>query len=587
MARRWSGGGGRAVHVPVGHDVISAPGCALAFGRLGGRFGVGRQENLIGGDCRRRIVFTLALLGFFFMAVSGRLLELAWMGDRVAAGGAGIHISPMAQRPDIVDRNGRVLATDIMMASLFADARQVQNRQEAAAQIVALFPDLDEATTLERLESGRAFVWLKRDLTPKQQYAVHNLGIPGLGFRRDHKRVYPNGRAAAHVLGLVNLDNRGTAGIERYIDTLGPADERTGDKPVTLSIDLGVQYALTDELTRAMDEFSAKAAIGVVLDVRSGEVMAMSSLPDFDPNDPPDSSDTRLFNRAALGVYEMGSTFKAFTIAAALDSGRVTLAKQYDARQPIKIARFTIDDYHAERRWLTVPEIFMYSSNIGSAKMALDIGTEIHHAFIQRVGLLDRVDIELPESGTPLAPSPWREISTMTIAYGHGLSVTPLQMVAAGAMLVNGGYAVKPTFIARKGDVPLGERVISDDTSRAMRALMRLVVEKGTGSRADVDGYPVIGKTGTAEKAKGGSYARRSLLTSFLSAFPANDPRFMMLVLLDEPQGTKETYGFATAGWNAAPVTARVIRRIAPILGVQPIREWEIPVREAKLISFE
>lgn len=583
MTRRWSNSDNRAALVPIGHDVVLSPGCAPAFGR----FGAGRPGERIGGDRRRRIMLMLALFGVCFASVSGRLLGLAWMSDREGLGGAGVQVSDTMQRPDIVDRNGRILATDIMSASLFADARKVQNSEETAAQIAGLFPDIDEAVTRERLDSGRAFVWLKRDLTPKQQYAVHNLGIPGLGFRRDHKRVYPNGRMASHILGLVNLDNHGTAGIERYIDTHGLSEMQMGDRPVALSIDLGMQYALTDELTRAMDEFSAKAAIGVVLDVRSGEVMAMSSLPDFDPNDPLKPSDARLFNQASLGVYEMGSTFKAFTVAGALDSGRATLAKQYDARHPIKVARFTINDYHAKRRWLTVSEIFMYSSNIGSAKMALDIGKEAHRGFLKRVGLLDRLDIELPESGTPLVPSPWGELSSMTISYGHGLSVTPLQMAAAGAILVNGGYAVKPTFIAREGEVPLGERVISDDTSRAMRALMRLVVERGTGRRADVDGYPVIGKTGTAEKSKDGSYARRSLLTSFLSAFPANDPRFVMLVLLDEPQGTKETYGFATAGWNAAPVTARVIRRIAPMLGVQPIQKWEIPVREAKLISVE
>lgn len=563
--------------VPIGHDVFAAPGCAPALGP-------GAPDNGASGDRCRRIAFTIALFAVCFVFVSARLVGLALTsgdGRQIAAA----HPAATSNRPEIFDRNGEILATDIVTASLYVDARKVQDPAEATALITAVLPDLDAAEVRARLDSDRAFGWLKRDLTPKQQYAVHELGIPGLGFRREQKRVYPNGRTASHILGLVDIDNRGTAGIERHLEERGVRGE-AAHGPLALSIDLGVQHALTDELAWAMGEFSAVAAVGVVLDVRTGEVMAMSSLPDFDPNDPPVPSDTALFNRASLGVYEMGSTFKAFTVAAALDSGQVTLADQYDARKPIRVARFTINDYHAKRRWLTVPEIFMYSSNIGTAKMALDIGREQHRDFLKLIGLLDRMDIELPESGTPLVPAPWRDISTMTISYGHGLSVTPLQVAAAGATLVNGGFAVTPTFLARREPAGPGARVLKAETSRAMRSLMRLVVEEGTGRNADVPGFPVMGKTGTAEKASGGGYARRSLLTSFLSAFPANDPRFVMLVLLDEPKGSKKTFGFATAGWNAAPLTARIVKRIAPLLGVKPVQQWQMPVREAKFASL-
>ena len=559
--------------VQIGHDVVATPSA---------RTMLCPQPQ----DRSRRIGLTLAMFAVCFSIVTLRVLGLAWTGGESRAVTADNTLTQTVMRPDIVDRHGTVLATDIVTASLFADAARVPHRGEAALRVSAVLPDMVPGTVQDRLESGRRFVWLKRDLTPKQQHAVHNLGVPGLGFRREHRRVYPNGHHASHLLGLVNIDNHGTAGMERYADEEGLTAQGA---PVALSIDLRVQHAIRAELVSAMEEFSAKAAVGIVVDVRTGEVMGMSSLPDFDPNEPAAASrDTNArFNRATLGVYEMGSIFKALTVAAALDSGQVTLADRYDARKPLKVSRFTIDDYHAKRRWLSVPEVFMYSSNIGTAQMALDVGSEGYRGFLDRLGLLRRVSVELPEVGTPLVPAPWREISTMTISYGHGLSVTPLQMVSAAATLVNGGYAVKPTLLAQKIMPKRGERVMSAATSRSVRALMRLVVERGTGRKADVDGYPVIGKTGTAEKVQGGGYARRALLTSFLSAFPANDPEFAMLVMLDEPKGTKATHGYATAGWNAAPVTARIVRRIAPLLGVQPVGKWEIPVQEARLMAFE
>lgn len=540
----------------------------------------------------RRIFLALAIFAACFSLVGARLVELAIVGGDHGARVASANIEDPIHRPDILDRNGEVMATDIVTASLYADGRSVIDPADTARQLASVLPDLNVEDVAAKLETGRAFIWLKRDLTPKQQYAVHYLGLPGIGFRREQKRVYPNGHNASHVLGMVDLDNRGIAGIERYIDKsmLLGRGENGGERarPVNLSIDSRVEFALRDELEKAQAEFKAKAAVGIIMDAHTGELMALTSLPDFDPNEPMAVSDDARFNRATLGVYELGSVFKAVTLAAALDSGKVQIGNRFDATQPIKFARFTIHDFHAENRWLTVPEVFMYSSNIGTAKIALQLGTDQYREYLRRFGLLTRPNIELPEAGEPLVPTRWSELSTITASFGQGIAVTPIQVVAALGAIVNGGTQITPTFI--RHDVPkLGPRLISAEVSKEMQGLLRLVVTDGTGKKADVPGYPVMGKTGTAEKAVNGGYAQHRLISSFLSAFPANDPRYVMIVMFDEPQGLKSTYGFATAGWNAAPVTARVIKRVAPLLGLQPVGLPQVPnnmIHEAKLVTY-
>lgn len=542
---------------------------------------------------QRRIFLSFAVFAACFSLVGVRLVELAIVGSNRDARVAAVDAEDPIHRPDIFDRNGEVMATDIVTASLYADGRAIIDPLETARQLATALPDLKVEDVAAKLETGRAFIWLKRDLTPKQQYAVHYLGLPGLGFRREQKRVYPNGHSSSHVLGMVDLDNRGTAGMERYIDRaqlLGRGNDG-GERaqPVALSIDMRVQFALRDELAKGVEEFKAKAAVGIIMDVHTGEVVAMSSLPDFDPNEPMVSSDDARFNRATLGVYELGSVFKAVTLAAALDSGKVQIGSRFDATQPIKFARFTIHDFHGENRWLTVPEVFMYSSNIGTAKIALQMGTEMYRDYLRRFGLLAQPEIELPESGSPLVPTRWSELSTITVSFGQGIAVTPLQVVGALSAIVNGGTKVSPTFLRR--DVSKeGPRLVSTQVSKEMRDLLRLVVTDGTGKKADVPGYPVMGKTGTAEKAVKGGYARHRLISSFLSAFPASDPRYAMLIMFDEPQGSKATYGYATAGWNAAPVTSRVIKRVAPLLGIQPEGLPVAPrdmIHEAKLVTYE
>jgi len=485
-------------------------------------------------------------------------------------------------RTDIVDRNGVLMATSLSTASLFANPRLVLDPEQAALKLATALPDIDVKVIEKKLRSNRGFVWLKRHLTPRQQYAVNRLGIPALNFQREARRMYPMGSLAAHALGFTDIDNKGLTGIERYFDK----ELRTRQDNMALSIDVRVQHVLEHELGVAMKKFSAIGAAGLVMDVTTGEVVAMSSLPSFDPNQPNAIAQDLRFNRTTLGVYEMGSTFKIFTTAMALDTGTVSLHGGYDATNPIRVARFTIRDFHAKKRWLSVPEIFMYSSNIGTVKMALDVGIPGHRNFLTTIGMMKPVAIELSETGSPLSPNRWREINSMTISFGHGLAVSPLHLVAGVSAMVNGGIYRTPTLIRRNpSETPVGKRVITAETSAKMRRLMRLVVKNGTGRNAAAPGYLVGGKTGTAEKVSGRGYKKKALISSFVAAFPMHKPRYVVLAMLDEAKGTKETFGYATGGWVAAPVVGAVVRRIAPVLGMRPIKETD-PVRETLSIEI-
>lgn len=520
---------------------------------------------------RTRLVVTAALFAMGFLGIGLRLVGVSLLGEATepgfADGPAGLETT--TERADIVDRNGVVLATSLRTASLFANPHQVIDPREAADRIAAALPELSRAELFAKLSADRSFVWLKRNMTPRQQYAVHRLGIPGLYFQREERRVYPQGPLAAHVVGFTNIDNRGLAGIEQSLDPV----LRGGREPVRLSLDVRVQHILREEMLRAIDEFSAIGGAGIVLDTLTGELLAMVSLPDFDPNLPGTASEESRFNRASLGVYEMGSTFKIFNTAMALDNGIVTLNDGYDASRPLRVAGYTISDYKPKNRWLSVPEIFIYSSNIGSAQMAAEAGAETQRAFFAKLGMLRPAKLELPELGVPRYPGRWRPINTMTIAYGHGMAVSPVHMVAGVSAMVNGGILRSLTLLRREpGQVPSGERVISAETSAEMRQLMRLVVEQGTGSKADVPGYLVGGKTGTADKLSGRGYSRNSRLASFIGAFPMTAPRYVILAMIDEPKPSKASHGYATGGWVAAPAVGRVIQRIAPLLGVEPIQ---------------
>ena len=494
-------------------------------------------------------------------------------------------------RPDILDRNGQILATDVKAPSLFAEPRKLIDVDEAEELLTAVLPDLDGNEVRERLSSKRGFVWLKREISAKQQQEIHRLGIPGVGFLTENKRVYPNGPVVSHQIGHVNIDNQGIAGIEKWLDGQGLAALHMAglatdqlQRPVQLALDLRVQFALRDELVKAREKFKAKASSGVIVNVNTGEIVALVSEPDYDPNNPREANDPTRINRLTTGVYEMGSSFKSFTLAMALDSGKVTLDSKFDARGDLHYGKFTIHDYHAQHRILSVPEIFTFSSNIGSARMALSLGVDYHKAFLKKLGQLDRLRTELPESAEPLVPKHWSELNTVTIAFGQGLSVAPLQAVMGIAALVNGGRLIPPTFLKRDQAAAerLATRVIKPETSDKMRYLLRLNVEKGTATRANVAGYYVGGKTGTSEKVVGGRYSKTKVLTSFTAIMPADKPQYLLLIMIDEPQGLAETHGFATSGWNAVPVGAKVIERVAPLLDIPP--RFDLPKADQLLL---
>ncbi len=531
---------------------------------------------------RSRLVATSLVFLVAFGVIGVRMIDVSVLDRNPAR----FSVAPQAhedgvemERADIADRSGVLLASSLPTVSLHARPDDLRGAkvdvEAAAAKLVAVLPELDLEETIEHLSSSRQFVYLKRNLTPRQQYDVNALGIPGLLFEKGERRIYPHGNLVSHVVGMTDVDNKGVAGIEkRFENALKESHE-----PLGLAIDIRIQTIVRNELARSVEEFSAVGGTGMVMDVRTGEVLAMVSLPDFDPNDPPPATDPAMFNRATKGSYEMGSTFKLFNTAMALDSGRITLNSTFDATKPLVFANHTIHDDHALNRWLTVPEILIHSSNIGSARMALDAGTETQRAFMARIGMLAPPSIELPEVGAPLVPNPWREINTITISFGHGLSVTPLQLLTGVATLVNGGEYHPPTLLARAPDEPTpGMRIISPKTSEQMRGLMRLVVTDGTGKKADVAGYEVGGKTGTAEKVGSGGYRKKSVLSSFVAAFPMDAPRYAVLMMVDEPQATKETHGFITAGWTAAPAVSRVIAQIAPLMGLMPKTVTPSPV---------
>ena len=536
---------------------------------------------------RNRLLVTGSVFAVLFLVLAVRLVHVSLLkgaGEPSLAVAAGT-APAAAERADILDRRGELLATNLATASLYANPRVILAPAEAALKLSRVLPELNHESLLEKLDSDRGFVWIKRNLTPKQQYAVNSLGLPGLAFQAESRRVYPQGRLTAHVLGFTGVDDEGLAGIEKYLDKRLSA-RRVRQGPLTLSLDVRAQYALRDELARAVAQYRAAGGAGVVLDAVNGEVLALVSLPDFDPNRVAAASEQARFNRATLGVYELGSVFKIFTLAMALDSRTVGLSDSYDATKPIHVARFVIHDFHPEKRWLSVPEIFMYSSNIGAARMALDVGGVAQREYLDRLGLLGRSAIELPEVGLPLYPSRWGKINTMTIAFGHGIAVSALQIASAAAAVVNGGVLVPASLIKREAgaEVP-GRRVMSPETSATMRRLLRLVVEHGTGKKAAVPGYLVGGKTGTGEKAGPGGYRRKALVSSFVGAFPMTAPRYVVLALLDEPKGNEASFGFATGGWTAAPVVGRVIARIAPILGVAPVDEAAPEIRRAMVVT--
>ncbi|MEO1039702.1 MAG: penicillin-binding protein 2 [Pseudomonadota bacterium] len=526
---------------------------------------------------RRRlsIIGVCFAAGFALIGFRAVVLAASHDPDQVFIAAAAAPDAP--NRGDILDRDGEILAATLDFHSVYADPKYVWDAEIAAARLTTVLPQLDAETLRRDLDSNRRFVWVARGLTPRQRQAIHLLGLPGIGFVEEPGRIYPKRRAAAHLVGYADRDLHGLSGAELAFDAALSAGD---GRPVSLSIDLTAQHAVESVLRARMAHFRAEGASAVLMRVGTGEILALASLPDFDPNRPNDAPNSARFNRASEGVYELGSVFKPLTLAAALESGAVALDDVFDATDPISIGGFRIRDFHPERRPMTAREAVIHSSNIATARMAETLDGVRLRQFFQDLRLLERAPVELAESGRPLTPAaPWSTIETMTISYGHGMAISPLALTAAYAALANGGVYTPPTLRpVAPGEIIVGEPVMSAETSAAVLAVMRQVVTQGSGRRADVDGLAVAGKTGTAERVVGGRYDTDSLFTSFVSIFPFDDPEYVLLVSFDRPKAAPETHGFATAGWNAAPTSGEMIMRLSSILGVE-LRETDPQAR--------
>ncbi|MEZ5778230.1 MAG: penicillin-binding protein 2 [Paracoccaceae bacterium] len=558
-----------------------------------------RHEAIRDGS-RARAEGRLLLLGVVFV------VAFATVGARMGLLAATVPVEPagpvagasiVAQRADIVDRRGRILATNLVTHSLYAQPQQMVDPIRAADKLAEIFPDLDAERLKKDFSGTRKFLWVKKKISPEQMQLVHEIGDPGLLFGPREMRLYPNGAIAAHVLGGASFGREGVhsaevvgvAGVEKTFDNW-LRDPANGGAPLQLSLDLTIQSTLEDVLYGGMKLMNAKGATAVLMDARSGEIVAMASLPDFDPNTRPaaltkgDASDSPLFNRAVQGVYELGSTFKIFAVAQALDLGLVNPQTMVETKGPMIWGKYRIRDFHNYGAQLSVTDVIVKSSNIGTAHIAQQIGGVRQQDFLQKLGMFEPTPIELVEAptGKPLRPAKWPEITTLTVSYGHGVAASPLHLAAAYAAMVNGGTKVSPTILKREAPAE-GQRIISAQTSATIRSLLRQVVQRGTATFGDVPGYAVGGKTGTADKPKptGGGYYKDKVIATFASVFPAHDPKYVLVVTLDEPVETSGTEPRRTAGWTAVPVGAEIIRRAAPLLGLRPEVE---PLAEAEVI---
>lgn len=542
-------------------------------------------ETIQSPDCiqiKARSLVSFIFFGFFFFCVVIRLVSIMLLNNQSMSDSL-VLPSSLIERGNIYDRNGEVLATSLVTGSAYANPQEILDVKETVEKLTSIFPDLKSKELFKKLSSKKGFVWIKRYLTPKAQNKLNYLGLPGIYFQREERRVYPHKNLTSHIVGFTGTDNIGLSGIEKQFDSMLKKDQQD----INLSIDVRVQHVLHDELQKGMAQFKAKAGSALMLDAKTSEVVAMVSLPDYDPNHPNKINKETSFNASTLGIYEMGSILKIFTVASALDSGKIKLTNGYDATEDFKVGRHKITDFHKKKRWLSVPEILMYSSNIGVAKMALELGGVKQKAFMEKMGLLKPMNLEIPENGRPLSPKSWQDITTATVSYGYGLAISPLQLANGIGAIVNGGVLNRPTILKEGNKDFPQRRVISSGTSDKMRKLLHLVVKKGTGKKSDVNGYVVGGKTGSANKKEGKGYVKKGKHRAlYAGAFPMYDPRYVILVILDEPQGTKETFGFSTGGWTSAPIAKEIITKTAPILGVLPVDEKSPKIKSAMHINI-
>jgi cell division protein FtsI (penicillin-binding protein 3) len=549
---------------------------------LGGRLtlGPGDLSHHAVEVTRNRLRLALICFVLVFTVLGGRLVQLTVLENQ-PAWQAGAQTHQQMLRPTIVDRNGVVLATQISTLTLGADVAMIDDGQAMAARLKQILPDLKQARAARLMSGKDRYVELQSGLTPAQRQAALALGDPALKLTRASSRVYPTGHVMSHSVGFTSSDMRGLAGLELYLDRLVAEEDFEG--VFESSLDVRVQHNVRDVLQETMAKYQAKAAAAIVVDVHSGEIISLVSLPDFDANEPMAQGHAPHFNQVTSGVYELGSIFKIFTAAMALDTGLVAEDESFDVREPITIGRKTFKDDHGQERVLTMDEVIVHSSNIGTVQMVMRVPADVHYEFIGKLGFLDSVPFELPETAEPLVPARWTDIERATSSFGYSFSVSPLAAVMAGAAMVNGGVLYEPSL--RKVGLPVGQRIIAAETSRSLRRMMRSVVTHGTARQANVPGYQILGKTGSAEKHMVGGYNKEALVTSFLGAFPARAPRYAMLVMFDEPQGHAETFGLNLAGWNAAPAAGEIVRRTASLLGVLPRAEF--PAEQAAVVETE
>jgi len=542
-------------------------------------FALEGERKLRRGLTRARIRWVIVVLVLMFIAVAGRLIQLGMVVQDTSIEGRARDLIT-ATRPAILDRNGLELAVDIRVPSLFAEPRNIIDPEEAAKGIHSVLPDLNVDWLRDRLSGDKGFVWIKRELTPAIEDKIMQLGIPGLDFLTESKRFYPGGHEASHILGAVNIDNQGIAGIEKAMDNddvalLQQIGLARGNElaPVNLSIDLRVQHVMHDVLTDALSRYQAVAAAGAMMDIKTGEILGLVSLPDFDPNDPVTALQKDSFNRMTAGIYELGSTMKSVTIAGALDSGRVKITDTFDARFGVRFGRFTITDFHGKNRILTLPEVYKYSSNVGAIHIMQQWGKDDFRAFLHKMQFDVPEPLQLPERRNPVVPKTFSDIVAATAAFGHGLSVSPIAMLRAMAAFANDGVMVLPTLYKTSPEdaAKTYVQVVSPATSREMRYLMRLNALQGSGTRMNkfAAGYRAGGKTGTAEKVVKGRYDSGHVLSLFASVFPLDQPRYAMMILVDDPH-TEPGQGGHTAGWNAGEATGRIVAQVAPMLGISP-----------------
>ncbi|WP_341751071.1 penicillin-binding protein 2 [Candidatus Tisiphia endosymbiont of Sialis lutaria] len=539
--------------------------------------------DICADNTKIRLFIVSFCFAVFFCGLSYRLIIVATNG----------YVKPEYQvkssnfRKEIVDRNGNLLAVNLPSSSLFVNPQKVINPEQSLERLSKILPEIDKTKLLAELKGNKSFVWVKRDLLPKEQEAVLNLAMPGFSFEQEQKRIYTFSNLLSHVIGYVGRDLAGLAGLERSYDKFltnsdfDLAQPEQLKKPLELSIDVRLQNILNEEIDKTLNEFSAIGAVGIIANPNNGEILALISKPDFNPHYPSSAKPEELFNMASLGIYEMGSVFKTLTMAVGFDTDAIAMNDAYDISY-MKVGAFNVKDYHPRHGWHSVPEIFLHSSNIGVSQIMLEVGKNDFKKYLKRLGLLDQLKIELPERGTPLFPSDkrWSDLTSVVMSYGYGISISPLHFMQAVLPVVNGGTLYDLTLIKRQDERLVGTKVFSEKTSKQMSELFRLVVKEGTGRRADVKGYLVGGKTGTAEKLKADGHGKRkylknSRISSFLGLLPASNPQYVIFIMFDEPKGTKESFGFATAGWTAAPTVGRVLERMVSLYGIEPIEKGE------------